>query len=108
EPEVPVIESDGRRIKQVIVNLLGNAVKFTEPGGRVGLDVSLDGADVLIQVWDTGIGIAEEDHAKVFTPFVQVESSLSRRYDGTGLGLALVQQMTGVLGGDVRLESKLG
>ncbi len=106
--DLPVVESDPRRIKQIVVNLLGNAVKFTESGGQVGIDLRLDGEDMLIQVWDTGIGIAPEDQARVFTPFVQVESSLSRRYDGTGLGLALVHQLAGVLGGEVRLESELG
>ncbi len=105
---LPVIQSDARRIKQIIVNLLGNAVKFTEAQGQVGLEVSSAGDELLIQVWDTGIGIAPQDQARVFTPFIQVESSLSRRYDGTGLGLALVQQLVGVLGGDVRLESKVG
>ncbi len=108
QPGLPVIQSDARRIKQIIVNLLGNAVKFTEAQGRVGLEVSSAGDELLIQVWDTGIGIASQDQARVFTPFVQLESSLSRRYDGTGLGLALVQQLVGVLGGDVRLESEVG
>ncbi len=106
--DLPIIESDERRLKQIIVNLLGNAVKFTDKGGRVGLELTLEGEQLAIAVWDTGIGIAPEDHERVFTPFVQVESSLARRYEGTGLGLALVQQLARVLGGEVTLESEVG
>ena len=102
--------ADPRRLKQVVVNLLSNAVKFTPEGGAVGLKLagSADGQSVQIEVWDTGIGIDPADHARLFTPFVQLDSKLSRQYGGTGLGLALVRRMVELHGGRVWLESRPG
>lgn len=101
--------TDPKRLKQILVNLLSNAVKFTPNEGSVELRVELENDDsTLFSVIDTGIGIDHADLARVFLPFVQVESTLSRRYDGTGLGLALVQQLTALLGGTVRVESEPG
>jgi signal transduction histidine kinase/ActR/RegA family two-component response regulator len=105
---VPRLKTDARRLKQVLVNLLGNAVKFTEKGGAIGLKATLEGSSLHIEVWDSGIGIKPEDCARIFLPFVQVESGLSRKYDGTGLGLALVRQLAELLGGEVSVESELG
>jgi signal transduction histidine kinase/ActR/RegA family two-component response regulator len=103
------ILSDEKRLKQILVNLLSNAVKFTPNLGSVELRVEREGDGCTsFSVTDTGIGIAEADLARVFLPFVQVESSLSRSYDGTGLGLALVQQLTTLLGGTVQVESETG
>jgi CheY-like chemotaxis protein len=92
------------------VNLLSNAVKFTPARGQVGLEVSGDRSNqtVTFLVWDTGIGIAEDDIPHLFQPFMQVDSSLSRQYEGTGLGLALVLQLVKAHGGSVAIESKLG
>jgi PAS domain S-box-containing protein len=106
---VPTIMGDERRLKQILVNLLSNAVKFTPEGGKVGLDVEGDPERkvVRVSVWDTGIGIAEEDMQLLFKPFVQLDSSLSRKYAGTGLGLALVSQLTELHGGSVLLQSKV-
>ena len=105
-----VLMSDARRLKQILVNLLGNAVKFTPDGGSVTLTVRADaGIDRLeFAVSDTGVGIAEEHLERLFQPFVQVDSSLSRSYGGTGLGLALVQSMTEMLDGTVSVESEVG
>ena len=104
------IEADARRLKQVLVNLLSNAVKFTPEGGQVGVQVTHDRQSKMIHftVWDTGIGIADEDMEQLFQPFVQVDSSLSRRYNGTGLGLALVRRLAEMHGGTVSLESEVG
>jgi PAS domain S-box-containing protein len=104
------IAADGRRLKQILVNLLSNAVKFTPDGGEIGLEVEEDrqGEVVRFTVWDTGIGIAAEDMERLFQPFVQVDSSLSRRYNGTGLGLALVHRLAKMHGGDVSVESEVG
>ncbi len=101
------IMADERRLKQILVNLLSNACKFTPEGGKVGLDVSadVDNQAVHFSVWDTGIGIAEEDMRRLFEPFVQLDSSLSRRYGGTGLGLALVRRLTELHGGGISVES---
>jgi PAS domain S-box-containing protein len=105
-----VIYADERRLKQVLVNLLSNAVKFTPKGGQIGLEakVNPEKQSVDFVVWDTGIGIAEEDMKKLFQPFVQVDSRLSRQYEGTGLGLSLVYKMVEIQRGSVTVESKIG
>ena len=106
---IDLIRADDRRVKQMIVNLLSNAVKFTPKGGQVGLEVSREGDEAIrFTVWDSGIGIAEEQLEKLFKPFVQLDSSLSRKYAGTGLGLALVRDLAELHGGSVGVESELG
>jgi len=104
------ITADMRRLKQILVNLLSNAVKFTPDGGSVGLEVEGDEEQnaVHFTVWDTGIGIPRDKMPKLFQSFVQLDSKLSRRYSGTGLGLALVRRMTEMHGGSVSLESEEG
>lgn len=107
--DIGLMRVDGRRVKQMIVNLLGNAVKFTPIGGRVGLEVSREDADsIRFTVWDTGIGIPTDKLEKLFKPFVQLDSSLSRPYEGTGLGLALVYDLAQMHGGQVGVESQIG
>jgi len=109
-PGLSEIEVDERRIRQVLVNLLSNAVKFTPDGGEVALKVSTDaeGEQLQLSVTDTGIGIAPENLDKLFKPFVQLDSSLSRRYAGTGLGLALVRRIVELQGGSITLDSEVG
>ena len=106
----PMIEGDGRRLKQILVNLLSNAVKFTPDGGRVGLRVrpSSDSTSLLFQVWDTGIGISQEQQALLFKPFVQLDGGLSRNHEGAGLGLALSQRLAELHQGKITVESRLG
>lgn len=100
---------DERRLKQILVNLLSNAVKFTPVGGKLGLQVQGDWREkrVMFTVWDNGIGMREDDLARLFKPFVQLNSSLSREAPGTGLGLALVAQMARLHGGSVGVESQV-
>ncbi|MGL6399236.1 ATP-binding protein [Aeromonas veronii] len=98
---------DGVRIGQVISNLLNNAVKFTEQGG-ITIRVSYLSEQLTISVSDTGIGIAEEKQALLFTPFEQVESDINRRFGGTGLGLAICEQLVCKMGGALALTSKAG
>ena len=107
DESVDMLQADARRLKQIIVNLLSNAVKFTPEGGTVGLETKGDPEReaVAISVWDTGIGIAEQDLGRLFQPFVQLDSSLSRQYAGTGLGLSLVQNLVNLHGGSVTVES---
>ncbi len=102
--------ADPKRFKQVLVNLLTNAVKFTPEGGHIGLSVETPkGKDVvLFTVWDHGIGIAPTDAAKLFSAFTQIDSGLSRAQEGTGLGLALVAKLVELHGGSVALESAPG
>jgi len=103
------VNADRRRLRQVLLNLLSNAIKFTEPGGKVSLGAAVaeDGALELI-VKDSGIGIAPDDMGKVFTPFEQADGSLARKYEGTGLGMALVKALVDLHQGNVTLESGLG
>lgn len=103
------IQVDIRRMQQVLINLLNNAVKFTDHGS-VSLSVHLDRQQrqISFQIQDTGIGIAPDHQQHLFEAFVQVESSLTRRQQGTGLGLALVKNTVTLMGGNVSVESRLG
>lgn len=111
-PSLPtsMIFADPRRLKQILVNLLNNAVKFTPEKGRVKLEVKADAeADQMwFSITDTGIGITPEDLQKLFKPFVQVDSSLARQYEGSGLGLSLVKKLVEMHGGSIGVESEAG
>ena len=106
---LPVMRVDPTLIKQVFINILGNAIKFTPSGGAVTgmLDNGPDGSCV-VRCIDTGIGIAKADIARVVQPFVQLESALSRKHDGTGLGLALAKTIMELHGGRLSISSQLG
>ena len=110
--DVPVdleeIVADRRACRQILTNLLANAVKFTPEGGRVTLRVRPEGTAMRIGVNDTGIGISEADLARLGDPFFQARSSLSRPYEGTGLGLSVVRGLVGLHGGTISIESELG
>ncbi|MBK8989231.1 MAG: PAS domain S-box protein [Chloroflexi bacterium] len=107
-PEELCISADSRRLKQILVNLLTNAIKFTPEAGNVGLLVDMAPDDTIrFTVWDTGIGVREEDMPKMFNPFVQLDNSLSRKYAGTGLGLSLVLHLVELHGGGIQIESKI-
>ncbi|PYO99295.1 MAG: hypothetical protein DMD61_07665 [Gemmatimonadetes bacterium] len=104
-----VIQADRGRLRQVLLNLLSNAIKFTPDGGRIALSARLEDAGrVHIAVSDSGIGIAPEDQGKLFQEFVQLDASASRRYEGTGLGLALSKRLVELHGGTIGVESELG
>jgi len=126
-PNIRDIQIEERRIKQVLINLLTNAVKFTPSQGEVSLLVSVGSGDtwrgkaiispqlklqnapmIVFQVIDTGIGITANNLEQLFQPFVQIDSSLNRQYEGTGLGLALVKQIVELHGGQVMVESEIG
>jgi cell cycle sensor histidine kinase DivJ len=102
------IFADKRAIKQVLVNLLSNGVKFTPRGGEVAVRTSLDAAGVEIAVVDTGVGIPEKDLIRLGQPFEQVEGEHTRKKEGTGLGLSLVKALAAMHGGDAVIESTLG
>ena len=103
------VHADRRRLRQVLLNLLSNAIKFTDPGGAVSLGAALAAnGDLELIVKDTGIGIAPDDMGKVFTPFEQADGSLARKYEGTGLGMALVKALVELHQGQVALESGVG
>ncbi|MCC7045396.1 MAG: CHASE domain-containing protein [Alphaproteobacteria bacterium] len=105
----PIVHADRRALRQITLNLVANAIKFTPGGGcvRLSLDIGPDGA-VGMTVADTGIGISEEALARIFQPFQQADSSIARRFGGTGLGLAISRALVEAHGGTLTLESKLG
>ena len=110
ETAVPeVIETDGTRVKQILLNLVGNAIKFTDEGG-VRIFVACDSAQELltIKVKDTGIGLTKEQQNRLFGEFAQADASISKKYGGTGLGLAISQQLSEMLGGSIEADSVRG
>ena len=122
DPKVTTCPADSRRLKQILVNLLSNAVKFTEQGTvTLTVDQADSGMDqkstdfspeqpmcIRFQVADTGIGIAEQDMPVLFQPFQQLDSGLDKKYQGTGLGLALARKLAQLHGGDLTVTSELG
>jgi PAS domain S-box-containing protein len=106
---VPAVRSDRQKVKQIVLNLLSNALKFT-PAGSVTMTASYDGRakQVAIAVRDTGVGIPAADQAKVFEDFRQLDSSPARGYGGTGLGLSICRRLANILGGTIELESMPG
>jgi len=107
--DLPPVRADKRALKQVLLNLLSNAVKFTPRGGRITLRASRDpGGGLHVSVADNGIGIAAADIARAMEPFGQVDSSLTRSYEGAGLGLSISQRLVTLHGGRLVLESEPG
>jgi len=102
------IITDRRRIRQMLLNLVGNAIKFTPEGGRVTLRFEIEGDWVVLSVNDTGIGISPEDLPRMFEAFTQVDSPLQRKHTGTGLGLSLTAKLAESLGGELTAESTVG
>ncbi|PYP98564.1 MAG: hypothetical protein DMD38_00765 [Gemmatimonadetes bacterium] len=115
-PKALRVQADPGRVRQVLLNLLSNAIKFTPDGGRItvvtaavnGGEGEGGGSEVRIAVTDTGIGIAAEDQAKLFKEFSQLDASASRKYEGTGLGLALSRRLVELHGGTMGVESEMG
>jgi len=110
DPRLDTIHIDERRLRKILLNLFDNAIKFTPEHGEVGLTVEQDDArqHVRFMVSDTGIGIRLEDQERIFLPFVQLDSKLSRKYEGAGLGLALVKSFVTMLDGSITVESEPG
>jgi PAS domain S-box-containing protein len=103
--EVDQIVSDDRRVRQMLLNLLGNAVKFTPEGGRAGVDLEVRGEHAVLSVWDTGIGMPAAEIPRLFEAFTQLDSTLQRKHDGSGLGLNLTSKLAAALGGRIDVES---
>ena len=111
-PEIPAVRIDREKIAHVLGNLLGNAIAFTPPGGRVWVKAHATGTgamrELVVEVGDTGIGIAPEHHDLVFREFAQVDSSPSRAHHGTGLGLTIARKLVELHEGRIWVESTLG
>lgn len=106
-PGLPMLQTDVLKVKQILVNLLSNAVKFTEEG-EVSVQVVQKNNDIIFSVKDSGIGIEEKNFGKVFEEFQQIDSSNTRKYKGTGLGLPISRRLARLLGGDLTVESVYG
>lgn len=104
---VNLLSGDVKRLHQMLLNLLSNALKFTPAGGEVTIDVFRRGTDIAISVSDTGIGIKTEDIPKVLEPFGQIESTLGQMHQGTGLGLPLTKELAELHGGSLTMESNI-
>jgi len=107
-PECQSIFADKRAVKQMLLNLVTNGVKFTPRGGEVTISAARVGAGVEIAVRDTGIGISRDDLTRLGRPFEQVDAAHTKKQEGTGLGLALVKAFAAMHGGEVTIESNLG
>lgn len=106
--KIPRINADGDRITQTLMNLIDNAIKFTNNEGKIEVNVSQHQGKACVRVRDNGIGIKYEDQKRIFKPFVQVDPSFSRKYDGTGLGLSICEGIVKFHGGEIWVESEPG
>ena len=106
-PEITA-RADVEKVRQILVNLLSNAVKFTDRGGRIELSCTSSDDMVNIVVADSGVGIPQDQLGRIFDPFVQVRSDLTRTAEGTGLGLAISRDLARAMGGDLTVESRVG
>jgi signal transduction histidine kinase len=105
--DLPLLRADERRLRQILINLLSNAVKFTPEGGQVRVSSYRKDGGLAIEVRDTGIGMAPEDIPKAMTTFGQVDSKISRKHEGTGLGLPLAKHLVELHGGTLTIESEV-
>ena len=106
--ELPVVNGDCRALKQILLNLVSNAIKFTERGGKVTVSAAVEGSRLLLRVSDTGVGIAADDLKRIGDPFFQAGKTYQRRHEGTGLGLSIVKGLVGLHHGELNVESKVG
>ncbi len=104
---LPVMTGDPRAFKQIVLNLVSNAIKFSERGGTVTVSVSVEGPRLVLRVADTGVGIAAEDLKRIGDPFFQAGKTYQRRHEGTGLGLSIVKSLVGLHGGEMTVQSKI-
>ena len=108
ESDVTTIKADKVRLKQILYNLVSNAIKFNHDGGKVTLNIKSFNENIRFEIIDTGEGISKEDQDKLFTVFGQLDTANDRTYEGTGLGLAIVKKLVEMHKGTVWVESELG
>jgi two-component system, cell cycle sensor histidine kinase DivJ len=106
--ELPVIAGDPRAFKQIVINLVSNAIKFTERGGKVTVFAETDAARFMLRVTDNGVGIAADDLKRIGDPFFQAGKTYQRRHEGTGLGLSIVKTLVTLHAGELTVQSKVG
>jgi cell cycle sensor histidine kinase DivJ len=105
--DLPVVNGDPRAFKQIVLNLVSNAIKFTERGGTVTVSAGVEGSRLLLRVADTGVGIAADDLKRVGDPFFQAGKTYQRRHEGTGLGLSIVKSLVGLHAGEMTVQSRI-
>jgi cell cycle sensor histidine kinase DivJ len=105
--DLPVMTGDPRAFKQIVLNLVSNAIKFTERGGKVTVSAAVEGPSLVLRVSDTGVGIAADDLKRVGDPFFQAGKAYQRRHEGTGLGLSIVKSLVGLHGGEITVQSRI-
>jgi cell cycle sensor histidine kinase DivJ len=105
--DLPDMTGDPRAFKQIVLNLVSNAIKFTERGGTVTASASVEGSRLLLRVTDTGVGIAADDLKRIGNPFFQAGKTYERRHEGTGLGLSIVKSLVELHAGEITLQSKI-
>jgi cell cycle sensor histidine kinase DivJ len=106
--DLPVMNGDPRAFKQIALNLVANAIKFTERGGSVTVSAVVEGSRLMLRVTDTGVGIAADDLKRIGDPFFQAGKTYQRKHEGTGLGLSIVKGLVGLHNGEIRVQSKVG
>ena len=105
--DLPVMTGDPRAFKQIVLNLVANAIKFTERGGSVTVSAAVEGSRLMLRVTDTGVGIAPDDLKRIGDPFFQAGKTYQRRHEGTGLGLSIVKGLVGLHHGEINVQSKV-
>ena len=105
--DLPFMNGDPRAFKQIVLNLVSNAIKFTERGGMVTVSAGVDGSRLVLGVTDTGVGIAADDLKRIGDPFFQAGKTYQRRHEGTGLGLSIVKSLVGLHAGEITVQSKI-
>ncbi len=105
--DLPVMTGDPRAFRQIVLNLVSNAIKFTERGGKVTVSAAVEGSWLVLRVSDTGVGIAADDLKRVGDPFFQAGKGYQRRHEGTGLGLSIVKSLVGLHGGEITVQSRI-
>jgi cell cycle sensor histidine kinase DivJ len=107
-PGIGEVVADRRAVQQILINLVGNAIKFTEAGGVINIDAAMKADQLVLSVSDTGVGIPKTSWRGIGEPFVQAQNGLARHYEGTGLGLSLVKGLVDLHGGVFAIESRKG
>lgn len=106
--DLPVMTGDPRAFKQIVLNLVANAIKFTERGGQVSVTAAVTGSQLTLRIADTGVGIAPDDLKRIGAPFFQAGKTYQRRHEGTGLGLSIVKSLVALHLGELTVQSRLG
>jgi cell cycle sensor histidine kinase DivJ len=105
--DLPDMTGDSLAFKQIVLNLVSNAIKFTERGGKVTVSAGVEGSRLVLRVTDTGVGIAADDLKRIGDPFFQAGKTYQRRHEGTGLGLSIVKSLVGLHAGEMSVQSKI-